>query len=139
MALHILSCLTGWTSTFFRRRKCLWMMKAAHKRDDRRNTDNLPASCFLILLKASPQDRSAGICVGRFQNTYLKDLGMSWEETSKSVNEKATFMWYLPALKSENYNTCGLKTKYRQISSFALLTIPSATAVKERLSTWDMN
>lgn len=33
---------------------------------------------------------------------YIKALGMSWEEISKSVNEKAAFMWYPPALKSED-------------------------------------
>jgi len=59
---------------------------------------------------------------------------MSWEETSKSVNEKEAFMCYLPALKPENCNTYGLRTKYRQISSFALLSMASVTVVAERLS-----
>lgn len=68
----------------------------------------------------------------RIKYSY-KGFGMSWEETSKSVKEKAVFMSYLPALKSENCNIYGLKNKYRQISSFALPGMSSVT-VEERLS-----
>lgn len=108
-----------------------------------------PAFSCLILLRAGSWDRSTGIRVGRFQNTYIKALGMSWEESSKSVKEKAAFMllkseeyrikYVIKVRKWENCNTCGLKTKYRQISSFALLGMSSVTAVEERLSIWHTN
>lgn len=59
---------------------------------------------------------------------YLyRGFGMSWEETSNSVKEKAAFMSQLPAFKSENCNIYGLQNKHRQISSFALLGMSSVT------------